>query len=163
MQQNFLSPTGFRFVIKRLPNTSFFVQSASVPAVDMGFTPVANPFKTLKYAGDKLNFGSFNLTVRLDEYMVTYNEIFDWMTAITKNESYKQFADLKNGENGLYSDASLIVLDSRSNPGIEIVLKDIFPTNLSEIRFDTTSSSINYITCDITFEHNGYTVNRIGG
>lgn len=162
MQQNFLSPTGFRFIVKRLPNVSFYVQSASIPGINMGFTPTATPFKTLKSAGDKLNHESFSITIRVDEYMESYNEIYNWMVALTKNESYSQFADLKASEYGLYSDASLVVLNSRQNPALEVTLKDVFPVSLSEIRFDTTQSSINYVTCDITFEHNGHTVNRIG-
>jgi hypothetical protein len=101
--------------------------------------------------------------MRVDEYMESYNEIYNWMVALTKNESYSQFADLKASEYGLYSDASLVVLNSRQNPSLEVTLKDVFPVSLSEIRFDTTQSSINYVTCDVTFEHNGHTVNRING
>ena len=162
MQQNFLSPTGFRFIIKRLPNVSFFVQSASIPGISMGFTPFATPFKTLKSAGDKLEHEPFTLTIRVDENMVSYNEIYNWMVALTKNESYSQFAQLESSEFGLYSDAALVVLNSRQNPALEVTFKDVFPVSLSEIRFDTTQSSINYVTCDITFEHNGHVVKQIG-
>jgi hypothetical protein len=163
MQQNFLSPTGFRFVVKRLPNVSFYVQSASIPGMSMGFTPSPTPFKTLKFAGDKLNHDAFTVTIRVDEYMESYNEIYNWMVALTKNESYSQFAALESGEYGIYSDASLIVLNSRQNPALEVYYKDVFPVSISDIRFDTTQSSINYVTCDITFEHNGHTVKRISG
>lgn len=129
----------------------------------MGFTPTPTPFKTLKFAGDKLDHSSFTLTIRVDENMVSYNEIYNWMVALTKNESYSQFAQLESSEFGLYSDASLIILNSRQNPALEVTLKDVFPTSLGEIRFDTTQSSINYVTCDITFEHNGHTIKQIGG
>jgi hypothetical protein len=127
----------------------------------MGYTPMATPFKTLKSAGDKLEFDSFTITVRLDEYMESYNEIYNWMVALTKNESYSQFEQLEKSEYGLYSDASLIILNSRQNPGLEVTFKDVFPTSLSDVRFDTTVSNVSYVTCDITFQHNGHVVNKI--
>ena len=163
MQQNFLSPTGFRFSIKRLPNVSFFIQSAQIPGLSMSPIEYATPFKTLAFAADKIQHETFTVTIRLDEYMASYNEIFDWMIGLTKPENFNQFKNLKNSDYGLYSDATLIILDSRQNPGLEVTFKDIFPVNLSSIQMDTTQSDINYITCDITFEHNGHEVKRIGG
>jgi hypothetical protein len=93
--------------------------------------------------------------------MDSYNEIYDWMMGLTKPKSFDQHKALKEGD-GLYSDATLIVLDSRQNPGLEVTFHDIFPINLSAIQMDTTQSDINYITCDITFEHNGHEVKKIG-
>lgn len=161
MQQNFLSPTGFRLTIKRLPNVSFYVQAADVPGMSMSPTESPTPFKTLKFAGDKLQHDTFGVTIRLDEYMDSYNEIFDWMVKLTKNESFDQYKQLKASDDGLYSDASLIILDSRQNPALEVHFKDMFPVALGNINFDTTQSDINYVTCNITFEHNGHRVSRI--
>lgn len=161
MQQNFLSPIGFRFVINRLPNVSFYVQGASIPGVSASPTSVATPFKTLKFAGDKLEHDSFTVTIRMDEYMQSYTEVYDWLVALVKNESYDQYRDLTKSDNGLYSDASLVILDSRGNPALEVHLKDIFPISLGNIAFDTTSQDVNYVTCEMTFEHNGYTITRV--
>lgn len=163
MQQNFLAPTGFRFSIKRLPNVSFFIQSAQVPGLSMSAIEYPTPFKNLTFAADKLIHETFTITVRLDEYMDSYNEIYDWMVGLTKPENFNQFKDLKNSEYGLYSDATLIILDSKQNPGLEVTFKDIFPVSLSSIQMDTTQADINFITCDITFEHNGHEVKRIKG
>lgn len=161
MQQNFLSPIGFRFTIKRLPNVSFYVQGATIPGLSMSPTQVQTPFKTISFAGDKLQHEPFSVTVRLDEYMEAYNEIFDWMVKATKNESYDQYKQLVNGDDGVYSDASLIILDSRGNPALEVTFKDVFPIGLGAAVFDTTQSDVNYVTSEITFEHNGHTIKRL--
>lgn len=161
IQQNFLSPVGFRFSIKRLPNVSFFVQAAQIPGLSMQSNDMATPFKTLHWAGDKLDFQDFSITVRLDEYMESYNEIFAWMTGLTKPNSFDEYKNLQKSENGLYSDMTLIVLDSKSNPGVEIHFKDAFPISLGAINMDTTQGSITYVTCDITFKHNGHDVKKI--
>jgi hypothetical protein len=161
MQQNFLSPVGFKFAIKRLPNVSFYVQGASIPGMNATSTTVATPFKSMHFAGDKLEYESFTLTVRVDEYMDSYNEIYDWLVGLTKPETFDQYKDLKKSQYGLYSDASLVILDSRGNPSLEVHFKDIFPSAIGNIVFDTTRSDINYVTCDLTFEHNGFTIHKI--
>jgi hypothetical protein len=161
MQQNFLSPIGFRFTIKRLPNVEFYVQGTTLPGISMSPTNIATPFKTMRFAGDKLDHETFSVTIRLDEYMESYNEIFDWMVGLTKPDSFDQYKALERSDNGLYSDASLIILDSKGNPGIEVHFKDIFPISLSSISFDVTQSDVNYATCEITFEHNGHTVSKM--
>lgn len=161
MQQNFLSPIGFRFTLKRLPNVSFYVQGATVPGMSMSPTVVSTPFKSIQLAGDKLQHELFSVTVRLDEYMDSYNEIFDWMVKLTKNESYDQYRQLKQSDDGVYSDASLIILDSRGNPSLEVTFKDVFPVSLGTINFDTTQTDVNYVTCEITFEHNGHVVKKL--
>lgn len=163
MQQNFLSPTGFRFLIKRLPNVEFYIQAATIPGLSMSPTEYATPFKTLTFAPDKLQHETFTVTVRLDEYMDSYNEIFNWMVGLTKPASFDQYKNLQASDNGLYSDATLIVLDSKQNPGLEVTFHDIFPIAISSIQMDTTQADINYVTCDITFEHNGHEVKRIKG
>ncbi len=161
MQQNFLSPIGFKFAIKRLPNVSFYVQGASIPGMSMSPTSVATPFKAMQFAGDKLDHETFTLTVRVDEYMESYNEIYDWIVGLTKPESFDQYSNLKKSEFGLYSDASLVILDSRANPSLEVHFKDIFPVSIGNIVFDTTRQDVNYVTCELTFEHNGFSIHKI--
>lgn len=160
MQQNFLSPTGFKFTIKRLPNVSFFVQAATIPGISMNVTESPTPFTSIYFTGDKLTYDQFTVTVRVDEYMDSYNEIFDWMIGLAKPESFDQYKNLKNSTDGLYSDATLTVLNSRKNPAIEVSFKDMFPVSLGAIELDATESDVNYKTCDITFQHNGHSIKR---
>lgn len=163
MQQNFLSPTGFRFLIKKLPNVSFFVQSVDIPSISLTPIEYPTPIKTLSFANDRLNHEPFAITIRVDEYMDSYNEIYDWMAGLTHPKSFDQYKTLAKSEEGLYSDASLIILDSRQNPGLEVVFRDVFPISLGQISLDTTAANITYPTCQITFEHNGHEVKRIKG
>ena len=161
MQQNFLSPIGFRFVIKRLPNVAFFVQSVSIPGISGGPAAVPTPFRDIRFTGDKIRFEPFTVNVRLDENMDSYREMYNWLIASTKGNSYEQFKNLQESEYGIYSDASLVILNSRSNPNIEFQFKDVFPVSLGSLNFDTTQGDVNYISCDMTFEYNGFEVKSI--
>ena len=161
MQQNFLSPISFVFTIDRLPNVSFFVQSATVPGLSLSPSVVPTPFKSIKYAGDKLEHEPFTITIRVDEYMEAYNEIYNWMVKITKNESFDQYAELVNGDFGVYSDASLLIMNSKGKAALNVKFKNVFPMSLGAIQLNTTENDVNYVTCDITFEHNGHTVKKL--
>lgn len=160
MQQNFLSPLGFAFKINRLPNVEFFVQGASIPSVSMNETVSTTPFKSIHLAGDRLTTDPFTVTIRVDENMSAYEEILNWMVGLTKPNSFDEYKALQNSDDGLYSDASLIILNSSQNPNVEFSFKKIFPTSMSSINMDVTAQGITYVTCEVTFQHNGFEIHR---
>lgn len=155
IQQNFLSSVGFKFSINRLPNTTFYIQSANVPGLDGGVSEQPNPFKTIYRAGDKLTFNDLVVTVRMDSKLETYEEIADWMFGLYYPESFEQQQELIDGA-GLYSDATLTILTPKGNPMLDFKFKDIFPYNLGELQMDTTASDVDYLTCTMTFKVNGF-------
>jgi hypothetical protein len=160
--RNFLSPIGFRFAIKKTPNVNYFVQAASVPSLTLGVANVPTPFVKLPLPGDHLQFGTFSITFRVDEEMRNYMELFNWMTALGKPQSFDQYRTLANqavpgtGE-GIYSDAILTVLSSAKNPQIVVNYRNIFPTDLSQLTFSATEDSINYVECTATFAYEMFT------
>lgn len=160
IKQNYLSPVEFRFVINRLPYTEFFTQGANVPGLSLNPAEMSTPFKTLYFSGDKINYNEFNINVRVDENMNNYQEIFNWMIGMTFPESFDQYANLTAGA-GLYSDATLMIMTSGKNPNIQIVFKDIFPISLADIQLNTTTSDIDFATCDITFKIGGYEIRPV--
>lgn len=155
-KQNFLSPTGFRFLINRLPHVEFFVQAANIPGISMGVTEVVNPFKPTYRHGDKLQFDEFVISVRVDQEMKSYTEIFDWMYGLTSPDNFDSYQNLLDGE-GAYSDATLTVLNNKQNPAINVKFKNIFPISLGQISMNTTDGDIDYVMTDITFKTDGWT------
>ena len=161
IKQNYLSPIEFRFAIKRLPYVTFFTQNVSLPGVTINPTEQGTPFKTLYFAGDRLIYDQFTVTFRVDENMNNYLEIYNWMVGLTFPERFAQFANLDASEDGLYSDATLLVMSNGKNPNIQYKLKDIFPINLSNIDMDTTVGDINYVTASVTFQIGSYDIETV--
>lgn len=157
IKQNFLSPTGFRLVFHRLPNLVYFVQTANVPGLSTGVVEQPSPFKTIYRHGDKIEYQDFVATIRVDEYMEGYKEIVGWLKGLTAPDTFDQYVNLIEGD-GLYSDSTLFILDSKQNPGVQVKFKDMFPTNIGDIQMNTTESDINYVTCDITFKYGSYEI-----
>ena len=160
-QQNFLSPTGFRFNVKRLPNISFFVQSINIPGVSMNPDETPTPFTTMFRLGDRLTYDDLTLTIRSDENLDAFIEIYDWMQSGTKAGGFTAYESIKDSDDGLYSDGTLIILNSKKNSNKLFTFKDMFPSLLTSIAMDATPSDIAYATFDVTFKYNTYTVETL--
>lgn len=157
LKPNYLSPVETRFTIKRLPNVSFFTQSVSLPGLSSGETTVPTPFKNIPLHGDKLEYDALNMQVAMDENMNSFIEVRNWLIGMTNPNEFEQYANLLAGD-GMYSDATLIVLNSSKNPNIEVTFKDLFPTSLGEITFDTRDTDIPVPVCTMTFKFLTYDI-----
>ena len=157
-KKNFLSPLGFKFSIKKTPNINYFVQSIEVPSMQLGEASLPTPFRRIPIAGDHIEYGDLVFTFKVDESMNNYLEIYNWIKAIGFPDNFDQhkavdpkFVRPYTGE-GIYSDASLIVLSSSMNPITEITFKDIFPTSLSNFSFDSRMMDVDYIEATAEFK-----------
>ena len=163
MQQNFLSSLGFSFKLSRLPNTSFFIQSVNIPGVSIGIVDQPTPFKTLHLAGDKIEYDTFDVTIKMDEKLESFVEIYDWMKGLSHPEDFSQFKQLKDSQYSLYSDGTLLIFNSNSQPILEFSFSDMFPVSMSSISMDVSSAEPIFVTSSITFKHNGFKIKRLNG
>jgi len=161
IKQNYLSPVEFRFIIKRLPYVEFFIQEAQIPGISMSVPQTGSPFRTQYWHGDKLEYDQFTINFRVDENMNNYNEVFNWMVALTFPDRFEQFANFTDEDDGLYSDATLMIMTNGKNPNMQVVFKDIFPINLGAIRMDTTQADVDYVSVDATFQTNSFEIRTL--
>jgi len=161
-EQNFLSPINFRFVINRLPNVAFYIQQASIPGISMIPTESPSPFAQIYRHGDRLLFNEFSIIIRVDEDMESYREIYDWMTGVASPEGFDGYETISQGTEGIYSDATLTILNSSQNPNIEVTYRDMFPIQLGDVSFNTTATDLEFATCDITFRYARFDIKKLG-
>lgn len=171
--KNFLSPLGFTFAIKKTPNVNYFVQSATLPQITLGQADIQTPFVRLPIPGDHIDFGTFSVTFRIDEDMRNYGEIFNWIIALgfpDNFDQYKPVAPQGRGlqglatpmsGNGVFSDGSLMVLNSVKAPIIDFQFKDMYPVSLSDVIFDTKGADVDYVEATATFAYRSYSLNRV--
>jgi hypothetical protein len=96
--RNFLSPTGFKFSLKRTPKVAFFCNSANIPDITLGIAVQPTYLKDIELPGDKLIFGDLTLRFLVDEDLKNYLEIQNWMRGLGYPESYKKFIHFKKLE-----------------------------------------------------------------
>jgi hypothetical protein len=160
--KSFLSPIGFKFVIKKLPHVNYFCTSAGIPDISMGqIDTVENTFIKLPVPGDKLRFGLMTVRFRVDEDMKNFQEIYDWMIGLGYPDNFSQSSALRTG-NGLlpqgevYSDGSLIITTASFTPNIEVKFIDMYPVSLTSLDFNLEQSDIEYLSADVSFAYRKY-------
>ena len=155
---NMLSPLGFKFQIRKLPDVNYFLQRVSVPEISI--TPVTQPtpFTANHHPGDHIDYGHLDLVFKVDEDMNNYTQIHNWLRGTGFPEEFSEYQELINAGResiggGLKSDASLIITTNLKNPNIEITFIDCFPIALGSIDMNTTDLSVEYITCSARFAY----------
>ena len=166
--RNFLAPTGFKFSLKRSPGVAFFCNQANIPDLNLGIAIQPSYLKDIDVPGDKISFGDLNLRFLVDEDLVNYMEIQNWIRGLGYPESLTQFDKLeseavlpgnfgKAGDN-IYSDGTLQILSSNLVPKFNVNFKDLFPYSISTVSFDATDTDIEYFTADVSFKYTIYTL-----
>ena len=159
---SFLSPIGFKFQLNNFPEVNYFVQSASLPGISISSISVPTPLKAIDIAGDEVNFEELSIKFIVDENMKNWLSIYDWIIGLgfpTKEgqEKYKKLTeDLE-----LTTDATLTVLTGNMNPQINFIFKECFPLSLTSIAFDSGGTDIDYVTADVSFRYDVYTVQNL--
>lgn len=171
--RNFLSPTGFKFVLRRSPKVAFFCNEANIPELTLGLANQPTYLKDIDTPGDKIVFGDLKLRFLVDEDLSNYMEIQNWIRGLGYPEYLQQYAELEQqssyGEkytqtaSNVYSDGTLQVLNSNSIANFQIIYKDLFPYNLSTLTFDATATDIQYFTADVSFKYTIYNIVDLSG
>ena len=165
--RNFLSPTGFRFIVKRCPKSAFFCNQANIPSIDLGIALQPNYLRDIPIPGDKLEFGDLTIRFLVDEDLTNYVEIQNWMRGLGFPESGQEFRDLESegqdygiipteGGDNIYSDGTLQILSNNLVPKFQVMFSDLFPYSLTTINFDATDTDIEYFTAEVSFKYTMY-------
>ena len=182
---DYASPIQFRFKMTKLPTVEFFIQTANIPGITLGDTTLPTPLKDISMPGDKLTYQTLEVSFLVDENLNNYKEIHDWMTGIGFPQDHKQFADvLATGsdrfsgstastaavgsgkpaplsEGGIYSDATLIVLNNKNIAKTEIRFQNVYPTSLGSLSYNIRASDVDYLTVNASFNYMYYDIVQI--
>lgn len=166
--RNFLSSLNFKFTLNRAPKVAFFTNRANIPGISLGVANQPNYLNDIPVPGDKMEFQDFTLRFLVDENLENYMEIQDWMRGLGFPESLQQIYDWQNSNENfepqlksdmnLYSDGTLIVLNSTQNLNFQIYFRSMFPVELSTLEFDSTNMEEEYFTADVTFKYLMYNI-----
>lgn len=166
--RNFLSPTGFKFVLAREPKVAFFCNQANIPDLNLGLTNQPSYLKNIPLPGEIIEFGDLSIRFLVDENLENYMCIQNWIRGLGFPESLSEFSELEkrgtiqrnytNQPRNIYSDGTLQILSSNQVPNFQIIFKDLFPYSLSTLIFDATETDLNYFTADVNFKYTIYEI-----
>ena len=173
---NHLQPNNFVFTMNRIRNVSFACQTANIPSLQLGQSRQFTRLKDLNIPGDKVEFGSLDITFLVDENMENFRKLYDWIKDIGTaqnsadydayiNRHKDRFPGTNTAKNlpiaPTMSDAIMTITDSNNVSNLEIRVKDLFPTSLEGLRFDTTDTSLQYLTAAASFQYNIYEIVKL--
>ena len=182
---DYASPIQFRFKMTKLPNVEFFVQTANIPGITLGEVTMPTPLKDIPMPGDKVTYQSLDVSFLVDENLNNYKEIHDWITGLGFPEDHKQFntllatgADRFPGttsstaatgtsipqplsEGGIYSDATLTVLNNKNIAKTEIRFQNVYPVSLGGLSYDIKANDVSYLQVNASFNYMYYDIVQI--
>ena len=176
---DYATGTQWRLAFNRLPKTTWFCTAANVPGITLGEATYPTPMADMFVAGDKLTFETLNITFLVDEELQNYRELWEWIVAMGAPVSHSQWTTgLTKGdgltttfsavgtddninprqkststEKNLYSDATLIVYNSKNMPKVNVKFKDMFPTSLSSLEYSQDLTDVEYFKASATFRY----------
>lgn len=153
---NFLVPSGFRVVINRKNYGTLTMMAQQVTHPSITMTGVELPYRRtpITLAGDTLQFSEVNFDFLMDENMLGYTEVYDWMKRSVEEEH--QLRE-KATEVSTYADIEMFVLTSSLNVNKSLRYINCTPTSLGNVSFTTTGDT-NYLTFPVTFQFDYFTV-----
>ena len=143
---NPLADVQFKFEIGALPKTSFFIQSVNLPGVALEGAVISTPqLQSFSRHTGIITYDPLNVTFLIDEYLKNWQEVYEWII----------------GEEHKYTSAVLTILSSSMNPTMEIHFKEIFPSTLSGINFDSTTADPTYQQATVSFNYTSYSIKNL--
>jgi len=168
LNNNFLSPVGYKFTLARTPNLNYNIQRINLPGITLSTTKIANPFVPIPITG-KITYNQLNATFKVNEDLDNYLEIHNWMTALGSDDDFTDYATLKENQNvrnknitnGLTSDLNLSIMTSSMNPNISVNFHDCFPIELTDLQFNSSDASLEYIEASVSFVYLRYKITQL--
>lgn len=154
-----LQTTKYTFIIPELPFARYFCQTVSLPGVSTSEVPVSTPFVTTYRHGDTLVYDAFSIQAIVDEDLRVWEETHNWLVALTKPVSFRQYATNIGREK--YYDGILTINTNANNPNIRIKFKNVHPTSIGGINFNTSDNAETTPTADINFRYDYFEIERI--
>lgn len=161
---NFLNNNFFKFHLSRLPDFTFFVQTAIVPSF------------TTKYVNQPTTLGTFpkipawnyiwdplEVSFSVSSNMKNWIDIYDWMKGVGNLKDDKtQLPYHKFDNTGVFSDAEIWITNSSYEPISKVVFKYVFPITLGQLAFSTQTTSTDPVSCSVQFAYSYYELVRVG-
>jgi hypothetical protein len=119
-----------------------------LPDIAVNGAPYHTPSRTIAIAADKIEYGPFECSFLVDEDLINYKEIYDWL--------YNQVDDNQSPAN--VRDVTLNIMSSANNVTKQIRFIDAYPTILSSLPFDITTTDVEYLTAVVSFNYSYFEI-----
>ena len=146
---NYLNPSSFVLTLdsQTYSGAEWTIQTMMLPDVTAEGAPLQYKQINVGRASDKIAFGTFEISYLIDEDLLNYKEIFDWL---------KSNVETTHTATNHVRDLTLTIMNSANNVTKQIKFVDAYPTSISSLPFDITTTDVEYLTAVVTFDYSYY-------
>jgi hypothetical protein len=153
---NNLTTNKFRFVLTRCPTVTYFCQRANIPALSFGTSPQSSPSGIqIKRPGTSYVYEDLMVGFAVDENMKNWLEIHNWIRDLGVN--YNNSIEVLN-ENQKICSAYLLIMNSAYRPQIAVKFRNVYPTILTGLDFDSSVTDSDVMIATATFAYTHYEI-----
>jgi hypothetical protein len=159
----------------KAPKVGFFGTQINVPTINLPEATQPTYLKNIPRAGDKMSFEDLSLTFMVDEDLVNFMEIQNWMRGLGYPESLQEIYRWQNkttevdypnsyrdeGGLNLFSDGTLLIYNSQQTPHMKVTFKDLWPSNLTLLQFDSQLTTEQFLRASVTFKYTIYNIEEV--
>jgi len=154
---NPLYPTYFQFTLKRTPTITYFCQGANLPGMSINMIPESTRFVDIPHSAGSPEFEDLTINFMVDEELTNWIEIWNWIRTISNTQDHTEYIEADQH----YSDATLSLLNSSMTPKIRVEFRNIIPTSISALEFDSTVSNPDPLIATATFRYTTYEITKL--
>lgn len=153
---NVLTDNKFRFILTRCPTVTYYCQRANIPSLGFGTSIQSNPSGVvIKRPGTSYVYDDLQIGFAVDENMKNWLEIHNWIKDLgvaydRNNEAIKEHQKVAN--------AYLLVLNSNYKPYLVVKYKNVYPTFVSGIDFNSSNTDAETVIANATFSYTHYEI-----
>lgn len=163
------------FKIHRTPHVNYFTQAVSIPGITLPAIQMPTPHAVIPIEANRPVYDNLSVTFKVDEYMINYMEIVNWIRALGKPKGFEDYTNrwgtsnnsvvpfVENKYLNKYSDVSLFIQTSVKNSLLEVVFRDAWPLAISQIPLDTTPHDATDVQATVFFAYTYFDILRVDG
>lgn len=152
-----LQENAFKLMFNNIPNVEYSCFATNLPGLAIRSTSTPTPLSPLEIPDNIVGFTPLRVSFLVDQNLKNYMEIWRWMVGIGFPNSHAQ-ARVFEHHNDIYSEATLIITTNKMNPNITVNFHNIWPAEISDLRFTAQSKEMEYLTAEVVFRYTTYTI-----
>jgi hypothetical protein len=160
--QKFLASSNFKMIINKTPVVAFTCTTVKLPDISTNYAIQSRYALDIKQPGDKLTFGTLEVTYIIHEDLDNYKVLKTWLEQSVAHKDGGAYTNLIDSDSGLFSDITIIVMDNNENPICEFVCTRCFPSSVSSPAFTTTANE-DVVEGSVSFEVTDFIIRNIVG
>ncbi len=175
-----LTQFGLKLGFSKIPKVTYFLQENPIPDISLDVVNRGTMVKDYPLPGTKMTYEDLVIKFLVDEDLVSWTEVYNWMVGLGAPESAEQFASLAKNDRDDHitvdplpknriqiparpiHDATLHLYNSDNVHKWDVEFSDIWPFRLSGIRFATTDRAPEYAVATAHFKYTIYRMRRVG-